>query len=328
MSQPLLPQPMVRAEGRGCLASIVLNLIVVVVVLGLLGIAALAARLAPEGARLPVVAFTFAGGVFVFAIAILGYAAIRAARWDAAWKPLGLAGHTYMISLRRWDGSFQGRSIDATLHKGPLLEVLVTARTATTAALGARSGAGSAFGGALGLTELPLQDPAYAPFIASADDPRWGQALFADPRTKGVVARLMIDPTGRELRSLRIEPGRLRFRRHYVKPGAMSAADNGQMLADLATIASVAESLPAPAQPMTAQQAAARNASGVARVAVVALGVMLLISACLIAPIVAFVIAVSRPASSTPAEPAPVLEPAPDEAPEPHGPRRRRFRNR
>lgn len=328
MSPPLLPQPMVRAEGRGCLASIVLNLLVVVVVFGLFGLAALAARLAPEAVRLPVVAFTFVGGVFVFGIAILGYAAVRAARWDAAWKPLGLAGHAYMISLRRWDGSFQGRSIDATLHKGALLEVFVSARTATTAALGARSGAGAAFGGALGFADLPLQDPAYAPFIASADDPRWGQALFGDPRTKAIVARLMIDPSGRELRSLRVEPGRLRFRRHYVKPGAMSAEENGQMLADLATIASVAEAIPPPAQPMTAQQAAARNAWGVAKVAFVTLGVMLLVSACLISPIVAFVIAVSRPASSTPAEPDPVVEPAPDETIEPRGPRRRRFRNR
>lgn len=324
MSQPIVPGPMVRAQGRGCLGAAGLLVLGLAVVVACFSAAAIGASLAPVEWRLPVVMAGLVGSTLAFAVSALGFARARAARWDDAFAPSGLVGEPFLLTRRRWRGTFAGRSVEATLTKGPLLEVFVSAATATKAAIGARSGAGTAIGRMLGFTELPLADPAFAAFMASADDPAWGQAFFA--RARDGLLRLMTDPRGRELRSVMVEPGRLRYRRHFLDPEALTADDVRGMLGDLARVAAAADGAPAPAQTMTPGDATARNAAGVAKVGLFVVGLLLIVSACAISPIVILVLAAEGSRSALP-DASPAVEPA-DEGTEPAGPRRRRLRRR
>ncbi len=261
-----MTDPFARAQGRGCVAQVLILGASVALVLGFVALAVGAASLAPgDGvARTAVFAAVFFVGVTAVAIGSLTFAASRAKVLDAGFARLGIAGSGAMINLREYHGRWQNRAVDALYaRRGPMLEISVEARLHGALAVGTRTAAGEVLRGAFGMTEVRLADPAFAGLVVSSADPAWAARMLSTPALRELALRATHDPTGRELRVFALRPGAVRLMRRYLHPEAV-AGEVPAMTELLAAAAHAAESLPPPAVPvaLTELERQARAAPG------------------------------------------------------------------
>jgi hypothetical protein len=261
-----MTDPFARAQGRGCVAQMLILGASVALVLGFVALAVGAASLTPgDGvARTAVFAAVFFVGVAAVAVGSLTFAASRSKALDAGFARLGLAGSGAMINLREYHGRWQNRAVDALYaRRGPMLDVTVEANVHGALAVGTRTAAGEVLRGAFGMTEVRLADPAFAALVVSSADPAWAACMLSTPALRELALRATHDPTGRELRVFALRPGAVRLTRRYFHPEAV-AGEVPAMVDLLAAAAHAAESLPPPAVPvaLTALERQARAAPG------------------------------------------------------------------
>lgn len=191
--------------------------------------------------------------LFAFVAATLGYAMHRARILDPAFASIGLRGRAVGINGRAYRGEIRGRRLIALYHRGsrgsmgPMLDISVDTTVMTKLAVGTRTSAGTFLADALGLRELSLPDPAYARFIASAEDSGFAMSVLLDRSVMPIVLRLVTDPSDQEMRTLAWRPGAVRLWRRFFDPESLSAAELTRMVDDLSALAEMVEKRPAPA---------------------------------------------------------------------------------
>jgi hypothetical protein len=181
-------------------------------------------------------------------VGFVGLIAFRRARqFDPLVTPLGLDGSIYAIMWRQYTGMFEGREARVRVIRGPRIELRLAGDVNTRMAVGTRTAFGKTIASVANIRTVELTDPDFAHLAASGRDPDWTRALLTDPDTREAVLRLTRDVAATEMRTLVVEPGALRLSINYV-PLSILTTDNLRVwLTDMATVAGVAERLPAPA---------------------------------------------------------------------------------
>lgn len=314
-----MTDPLVRAQGRGCVAQLAILAATALVCTIIFGLVFAAGSLAPAGtARIAVAGITLLVLVFAFAGSMIAFAARQTRVFDAAFAGLGVTASGAFVNLREFHGVWQGRELDALYsRRGPLLELHVGARLHGALAVGSRTAAGEVLRGLVGAAPVALADPAFADLVVSSPDPAWAARVLAVPAVREGVLRAVVDPSGRELRVVALRPGAVRLTRRYFE-APQAVAEVAPMVAHLAALAAAVEQLPPPAVPVALSplERAARKAPGA-----LAGKLVLAIVGGLLALVVVLTAAVLAVSASSP--PPGSAGPAPnDEAPA--GTRRRR----
>ncbi len=296
-----MPDPIVRARGRGCVVQLV-SLVVAVGVVGVFLVVAMGAgSLAPgDGvSQLAVFGACFLALIVAFAVGAVMFAAGRSRVLDPGFAQLGIAGAGSLPNLREYHGTWSGRAVDALyVRRGPLLETSVDARIHGALAVGTRTGVGDLVRGALGLPTITLHDPAFAHLTVAAADGAWAAAVLATPAVRDGVLRAMHDPTGREHRVVAIRPGAVRMTRRFFDP-ARAVGEVAPMVALLSSIGAAVEALPPPSSPvaLTDFERMARKAPGAMGARVV---VWLLVGVLLVVAVVSIAVMVAAPSLARP----------------------------
>ncbi|RLC57318.1 MAG: hypothetical protein DRI80_15130 [Chloroflexota bacterium] len=175
----------------------------------------------------------------------------RAAQLDAAFTPLGLTGRREMLTMRSYHGEFRGREAHVHFRRGPTLEIYLGTPLQTRLSVDEPDRATTALAGWVNRHPLTLADPALGGLRVFALDEAWTRSLLADPRTPGLLQRLIKFEGPFLVRQVQLMPGSLVLRLHYSKRWLafdveVEPEQARQWFEDLAALADVAEALPPP----------------------------------------------------------------------------------
>jgi len=201
--------------------------------------------------------FGLLGGLLCFAMAapVLGLGAGLLLRrsilapFDRAWAALDPAPRRFLLSGRAWLGEHAGRDVQVAFMRGPVLQVTMACDARTRFAVGWKTMVSSGVAGLVGMAEVPL--PGTRDDLgAFAADPDWGRHLLAGDDVVSALRCLLEDDDLATLRTVNVEPDcvMLTLRRPRYGPGPAEAT---ALLDALARLATAAESVPLPADPLT-----------------------------------------------------------------------------
>ncbi len=216
----------------------------------------------------------------------------RAAQLDAAFVPLGLAGHREMLTMRSYHGEFRGREAHVYFRRGPTLEMYLGTPLQTRLSVDEPDAMTTTVAGWLHRHPLTLTDPALGGLRVFALDEAWARALLADPRTPGLLQRLIKFEEPFLVRQVELLPGNLVLRLHYSKRWfrfEVEPEQARQWFEALAALAEIAEALPAPqetAQASSLEQAVhTRRGEFVRWAFIVLFGALFVVPLCVALPI-------------------------------------------
>ncbi len=222
----------------------------------------------------------------------------RAALLDAIFNPLGLNGRQSLLTMRAYQGTIRGREARAYYRRGPVIEVTLSTPLPTRLSVDEADKGTTAVAGWLNRHPLALDDPAFDGLRVFALDEAWARSLLAQPQVPPLLRRLILSEGPFVLRQLQLSPGQffLRlFRSKRLLSTDIDPAQVRQWVEDVAALADMAESLPAPQETAVAtplEQTLRAQRAGLPRKALVILIVALfVIPLCLALPIVLFLIA-------------------------------------
>ena len=188
------------------------------------------------------------GGMIV---AILGWGlwsrGRRAGQFDEAFAPVGLEGSGYLMIGRRFEGTYQGRTVNVYFNRGPSLEIYVSTSLQSRMAIGTRNALARAARGLTKQQPIDLADPGFDGLVINPLDEAWGERLMAQPAVKAPLLRLVSDEQGLgALRALILRPGALYMVQRYFNINIITPENVRQWMEDLLTIVEQAELIDLP----------------------------------------------------------------------------------
>ena len=221
----------------------------------------------------------------------------RAALLDAIFNPLGLNGRQSLLTMRTYQGTIQGREAHAYYRRGPVIEITLGTPLPTRLNVDEADGATTAVAGWLNRHPLTLDDPALDGLRVFALDEAWARSLLAQPQVPALLQRLITSESPFVLRQLQLSPGQffLRlFRSKRLLSADVDPAQVRQWVEDVAALAEIAESLPAPQETAVAspleQNLRAQRAGLPRKVFIILIIALFVLPLCLALPIVLFLI--------------------------------------
>jgi hypothetical protein len=173
----------------------------------------------------------------------------RANQYDALFTPLGLEGKTYMISGRQYQGTVQGRQVDARLYRGPALDIRVDTTAQARLSIANSDAVSLTLARTFGRKPLELNDPALSGITVFAPDESWAISLLINPEVKALLPQLILGESSFLMRQIHLEPGKLRlflYRNKGLFKFTITPEQAEQWLNGLLSLARIAESLPSP----------------------------------------------------------------------------------
>ena len=246
-----------KAWGAGCAGQLLLELALAVVVGGSVVAELLVFGFAPLPPALEPYRTLLIGGGLAGVLALyVGLAAVWAGwtlfrqrrQLDAAFAPLGLTGRRYLLTGRRYAGRVQGRAVEAWFYRGPTLDMFVSASLSTRMGIAAHEGMGAALAGAFRRPPMALADhSALARLDFFPQDEAWARALLAAPEAGSALLRLIPPPAdlgAYELRQVYLQLERVSVKLYRTRLNQLQTDNLRAWLADLLTLARLAEALP------------------------------------------------------------------------------------
>jgi hypothetical protein len=174
---------------------------------------------------------------------------MRGRKFDSYFTPLGLAGRSYALIWRQYEGEIGGRWVTASVSRGPNYRMMIHAPLTARLGIGTRTGVGSAFKGLSNLTGVDLSYPEFEGLMASAGDIQWAQSLFDKPPVRAALVRLLSQEYGTEIRSVNINQDGVHLLIAYSRLAALNEESVKSWHDDLRVVLEAAESLPPAAEP-------------------------------------------------------------------------------
>jgi hypothetical protein len=173
----------------------------------------------------------------------------RANQYDALFTPFGLEGKMYMLSGRRYQGTVGGRQVDVRLYRGPALDIRVDTTAQARLSIANSDAVSLTLARTFGREPLELNDPALNGITVFAQDESWAISLLINPEVKRLLPQLILSESSFLMRQIHLEPGKLRlflYRSKGLFKFTITPEQAEQWMNGLLSLASMAESLPAP----------------------------------------------------------------------------------
>jgi hypothetical protein len=206
-------------------------------------------------------------GMIAIPVVILVVQTIRRAHaLDAVFIPLGLAGSSYMLYGRHYQGQIGGRAVDVYIYRGPSVEIRLQASVQTRLLAVPKGSLPTSVAWIFDKQPIATDDPALSAFSIYPLDQTWTGSLLADSRTGVAIQTLLaLGADWAIFRRVEIQPGEVvlylyRSRRVFGNSVDLNAAP--VWLDALRSLAQVAEGLSAPqvmAQPVNAASRQSRQ---------------------------------------------------------------------
>ena len=168
----------------------------------------------------------------------------RNARLDRAFAELG-PGRALAPVARGWACLVNGREVNAWFSKGPQLEIYVSARPRTQAAIGPPNGLSTLLMGVTGRSSVPAPPG----LVASGVDPRWLAAFFDAPGVSQALGDLLL--RGEGIRNVQVLPDSVKFTCRGFDLGPLDAREASRLVDAVELLATAADSVPASASPVS-----------------------------------------------------------------------------
>jgi hypothetical protein len=221
-------------------------------------------------------------------------------RWlDEAFVPLGLTGHSYMLTGRQYMGTVEGREVEVRFYRGPALEIYVDTPLHTRLGMAERSRTGVALAGILNREPVDIDHLDLEPIAVFALDHPWARSLLDRPRARALVADMITSDTPFLFQQVFLQPGRFCLRlfgSDRIAGVRVAPEEARKWVSDIVALIEIAERLPAPEQ--TAQPTALEKATRTGRnTALIAGGVVLAVLGLIFCPsaIIVAVLLVAKP---------------------------------
>jgi hypothetical protein len=222
----------------------------------------------------------------------------RQRQLDAAFTPLGLTGSMYFLNGRQYHGAVGGRKVDVYFYRGPMLDLYVSTPLKTRLSVGVKDSVGQAIAGLVNRQPVKLDDPELSRLNFFLSDEPWGRAWLADPEAKAALLRLTSDEGSYELRQVHLQPEAFLLKLYHTDQKRITYENARQWIADLTTLARVAESLPAPEKIIEASPLEKSTQSDRGKLILPAIGItcglVFVISLCAMIPAVALALIDAR----------------------------------
>jgi hypothetical protein len=173
----------------------------------------------------------------------------RRAHWlDNTFTPLGLAGRSYMLTGRQYQGVVAGRQVEVKLMRGPMLSIYLETPLPTRLNIGEASRAGQAIARTFG-HEAMAATPGLEELAVYAADEAWASSLLARPDAQALLRRLVLGESNFLIQQVHLQSGSFLLRLYRSKGlfnFTIQPEEARRWLDDLLALATIAESLPAP----------------------------------------------------------------------------------
>jgi hypothetical protein len=191
-----------------------------------------------------------------------------------------------MLTGRQYTGTVEEREIEVRFYRGPALEIYVGTPLQTRLGIAEQSRTGNAIAGILNREPVAIDGAGLESIRVFALDHSWARALIEHPRARALVVDMITGESPFVFQQLFLQPGRfcLRFYGGGQIGGVRITPQEAQhWIDDLATLTTLAESLPVPEQ--TAEATALERASLSGRnTALIAGGVVLAVLGLILCP--------------------------------------------
>jgi hypothetical protein len=224
------------------------GVILLIIFLTILQLAPLPQDLRNDPSRIVGIGFSVLVVIALVLVMVFGIRSIMSRRRqvDVAFTPLGLTGQAYLSNGRQYHGTYQGRTVDAFLYRGPILDLYIGASTRTRLGISTRSAFGSMLSQATGQQTILVADPAFKDLVVLAKDERWAHTLLSEAPARELIARLTADPGPLELRQVIVQPGALLYRLYHTRLAKVTPENVHTWVDELTQLANIAENLPLP----------------------------------------------------------------------------------
>jgi hypothetical protein len=175
---------------------------------------------------------------------------LRGRKFDTYFTPLGLAGRSYALFWRQYEGLIGGRRVSASVSRGPNYRLTIHSPVDARLGVGTRTGVGSAFGGLSRLIQVSLDYPELSGVYVWSRDEQWARSLFDDESVRAAFARLLSQRYGSELRSINVGQDGVLLSIAYSRIAELNEESVRSWFDDLIRITEAAEALPPAAQPV------------------------------------------------------------------------------
>jgi hypothetical protein len=245
----------VREGSKGCLRSVLIQLIAIVVVLPLGCLLVGVPFWLVTEYDLNIVWMIIPALLFLFILFGGGFGGLafvimrRRRRLDSVAVPLGLEGSRYQLYFRKYLGSLQSREVGLFFYRGPTMEVEVG--TGLRTRLGISEGAASRFSGMLNRQPLSLEGLGMGDLTVYALDENWARVFLAQRGVPFHLQQLMALTRAFTIRHVILQPGWLRVyargSRNVLDFNFDVTAEQAQGIFEhLLALAEIAESAPPP----------------------------------------------------------------------------------
>jgi hypothetical protein len=248
---------MLSEAGRGCGRSLVIQVIAVVIVVPLACLLIFLPLSFVSRSNLSIWYLIIPASLFLLILFGGGAGAMafvftrRARHLDTVFTPLGLTGQLYQMFFRQYHGSVEGREVGVYLYRGPSLELDISTSLQTRLGVTQQQRDTLFLARLFNREPLSLTDPALDGLTVFALDEDWTRKLLARPGVPELLQRLAAFESSFTRRHVLLRPGWIRLHlfgsRNLLDFKFDITPEQGrQWLDDLATLARIAESLPAP----------------------------------------------------------------------------------
>ncbi len=174
---------------------------------------------------------------------------LRGRKFDSYFTPLGLAGKSYALFWRQYEGMIGGRRVTGSVFRGPNYRLTIHSPVDARLGVGTQTGVGKAFGGLSKLIPVSLDYPELSGVYAWSRDEQWARSLFENPTSREAFARLLSQQYGTEIRSINIGQDGVLLSIAYSRLAVLNEENVRSWLDDLIRITEAAEALPPASQP-------------------------------------------------------------------------------
>jgi hypothetical protein len=248
----------VRGAQRGCLRSLSIRLLSVLIVVPLACLFVFLPLILVTRFEMSVWVLLISSALFLLIIfgGGGGWAALtiyrRARQLDALFVPLGLSGSPYQLFFRQYHGRIGDRHVSVYFYRGPTLDVEVDTSLQTRLAVTGRDVDNTFFSQLFSKEPLQLQDEELGDLMVFALDEEWSRQLLAAGNVPSLLHRLLRFEGPFVRRHVALGPGRLRqrlFGNRNLFRFEIDPEEAAQWVHDLLTLVKTAERLPGPEVP-------------------------------------------------------------------------------